>query len=140
MLKSFTSYDLFFNCTEFNVLANPNGLADFHQILYHTSLNSITCMCKDLARFIKGQHQCNSIDFWTFYLGWRKGSKKKRFEDVFGHVFEFPGKFYHWQISQNGGTGATLLQRVFLRHALELPQIWSWNKNNFFFLNLHKYS
>ena len=24
---------------------------------------------------------------------------------------------------------------VFLRHALELPQIWSWNKNKFFFLS-----
>ena len=23
---------------------------------------------------------------------------------------------------------------IFFRHALELPQIWSWNKNNFFFL------
>ena len=22
----------------------------------------------------------------------------------------------------------------FLQHALELPQIWNWNKNNFFFL------
>ena len=76
----------------------------------------------------KGQHQCNSIDLWTFFLGWRKGIKKKRFEDVFGHVFKFPVKFCHWQISQNGGTGAIFLQRVFLRHALELPQIWSWNK------------
>ena len=82
----------------------------------------------------KGQHQCNSIDFWTFFLGWRKSSKKKRLEDVFGHVFKFPGKFCHWKISQNGGTGALLLQRVLLRHALELPQIRSWNKNNFFFL------
>ena len=61
----------------------------------------------------KGQHQCNSIDFWTFFLGWSKGSKKKRFEDVFGHVFKFSGKFCHWQISQNGGTGAILRQRVF---------------------------
>ena len=84
--------------------------------------------------YFKRQHQCNRIDFWTFFLGWRKGSKEKRFEDVFGHVFKFPGKFCHWQISQNGGTGAILLQRIFLRHALELPQIWSWNKNNFFFL------
>ena len=67
--------------------------------------------------FLKGQHQCNSIDFWTFFLSWRKSSKKKRFQDVFGHVFKFPGKFCHWQISQNGGIGAILLQRVSLRHA-----------------------
>ena len=26
------------------------------------------------------------------------------------------------------------LEHVFLRHALELSQIWSWNKNKFFFL------
>ena len=62
---------------------------------------------------LKGQHQCNSIDFLTFFLGWRKRSKKKHFEDVFGPVFKFPWKFCHWQISQIGGTGAILLQRVF---------------------------
>ena len=91
----------------------------------------------ELRRF-KGQHQCNSIDFWTFFLGWRKGSKKKRFEDVFGHVLKFPGKSYHWQISQNGGTGAIVLQHVFFAARTRTTANLKLEQKQFFFLNLHK--
>ena len=56
MLTSFTSYNFLIfvslDYTEFNVLANSNGFVDFYQILYHTSLNVITRMCKDSVRFI----------------------------------------------------------------------------------------
>ena len=74
-------------------------------LLYYNTVN--TCiLCSSaktgggwirgkLDQVLKGQHECNSIDIWTFFLGWRKGSKKKRFEDVFGYVFKFPGKFCH---------------------------------------------
>ena len=54
-LKLFTSYDFLIfvslNYT-FNVLANLNSLVDFYQILYHTFLNVITCMCKDLVSLV----------------------------------------------------------------------------------------
>ena len=56
MLKSFTSYDFLifvsFDYTEFNAVTNSDGLVNFNQILYHTSLNVIACMCKDLVHFI----------------------------------------------------------------------------------------
>ena len=59
MLKLFTNYDflifLSLDYTEFNILANSNGLFDFnriYQISYHRSPNLITCMCNDLVRFI----------------------------------------------------------------------------------------
>ena len=52
MFKLFTSYDfLIFVSLDYsalNVLENLNGLVDFYSILYHSSLNVITCMCKDL--------------------------------------------------------------------------------------------
>ena len=55
MLKSSTSYDFLsfvsIEYIEFNVLANSNDLVDFYKILYHTSLNVITCMCEDSVRF-----------------------------------------------------------------------------------------
>ena len=86
---------------------------------------------------LEGQHQCNSMDFWTFFLGWGKGSKKKRFEDVFGHVFKFPGKFCHWQIFQNGGhspAACFFAARTRTTANLKLEQ------KQIFFLNLYKYS
>ena len=56
MLKSFTIYDLLIfvilDYTEFDVLANSNGLVDYYLILYHASLIVSTCLCEDLARFI----------------------------------------------------------------------------------------
>ena len=56
MLKSFPSYDFLIfvslDYTEFNIVAISKGVVDFNQILYPTSLNAFTCMCKDLVRFI----------------------------------------------------------------------------------------
>ena len=65
MLKSLTSYDFLIfvslDYTEFNVLANSNGFVDFYSILYHTSLNDNTCMCKDLVCFINYFEDRNGI-------------------------------------------------------------------------------
>ena len=56
MLKWFTSYEFLIfvslDYIEFNAVANSNSLVNFNQILYHTSLNVIACMCKDLVCFI----------------------------------------------------------------------------------------
>ena len=45
----------------------------------------------------------------------------------------FPGNFVIDKYVKMAALEPFSCSVFFLRHALELPQIWSWNKNNFFF-------
>ena len=104
-------------------IACSNKIFTFFKLLEFDQFQKKNFVAYLVSSTFKGQHQCNSIEFWTFFWVEGKVVRKNAFRMYLAMHLSLQGNFVIDKYLKMAALEPFFCSVFFLRHALELPQI-----------------